>query len=122
MNLAQRIHWLAASIVVSPEKYGQQLENFVGGRNSRSRQLAAFFSPQDPITLITEDLGPVTLKSLIGLIGASFGPFVVDAEVAEWGDSSRNEGINASWATDTTAGIFTRQGRRAGAGDAGIGR
>ena len=85
MNLAQRIHWLAASIVVSPEKYGQQLENFVGGRNSRSRQLAAFFSPQDPITLITKDLGPVTLKSLIGLIGASFGPFGVDAEVAEWG-------------------------------------
>ena len=84
MNLAQRVHWLAAGLVVSPETYGQQLENFVGGRDGRIRQLAAFLAPKYPLNLLTDERQAATLKLLIRLIGSSFGP-------------STEAGLDSSW-------------------------
>ena len=84
MNLAQRVHWLAAGLVVSPETYGQQLETFVGGRDSRVRQLAAFFAPKYPLNLLTDERQAATLKLLIRLIGTSFGPFTEDRLGSSW--------------------------------------
>ena len=84
MNVAQRVHWLAAGIVVSPETYGQQLENFVAGRDNRIGQLAAFLSPKYPLQLLTDERQAATLKLLIRLIGASFGPFTEDGLGSSW--------------------------------------
>ena len=84
LNVAQRVHWLAAGIVVSPETYGQQLENFVGGRDSRIGQLAAFLSPKYPLQLLTEKRQAATLKLLIRLIGASFRPFTEGGSHSSW--------------------------------------
>ena len=84
MNVAQRVHWLAAGIVLSPETYGQQLENFVGGRDSRIGQLAAFLSPKYPLQILTDERQAATLKLLIRLIGASFGPFTEGGSHSNW--------------------------------------
>ena len=84
MNVAQRVRWLAAGIVVSPETYGQQLENFVGGRDSRIGQLVAFLSPKYPLQLLTDGRQATTLKLLIRLIGASFGPFTEGGSHSSW--------------------------------------
>ena len=84
MNLAQRVHWLAAGLVVSPETYGQQLENFVGGRDGRIRQLAAFLAPKYPLNLLTDERQATTLKLLIRLIGSSFGPFTEAGLDSSW--------------------------------------
>ena len=58
--------------------------NFVAGRDSRIRQLAAFLSPKYPLSLLTDERQAATLKLLIRLIGASFGP-------------STEDGLNSSW-------------------------
>ena len=84
MTVAQRVHWLAAGVVVSPETNGQQLENFVGGRDRRIGQLAAFLSPKYPLQLLTNERQAATLKLLIRLIGASFGPFTEDGLGSSW--------------------------------------
>ena len=84
MTVAQRVHWLAAGVVVSPETYGQQLENFVGGRDSRIGQLATFLSPKYPLQLLTDGRQAATLKLLIRLVGASFGPFTEDDLGSSW--------------------------------------
>ena len=91
MNVTQRVHWLAAGIVVSPEKYGQQLEKFVGERDTRIRQLAAFLSPKYPLQLLTDERQAATLKLLIRLIGASFGPFTEDGLDSSWSGTPETE-------------------------------
>ncbi|MYD21490.1 MAG: hypothetical protein F4X04_04575, partial [Holophagales bacterium] len=46
MNVAQRVHWLAASIIVSPRAYNDLLSD-VQDRKGRIRHLAKFFFPDD---------------------------------------------------------------------------
>ena len=92
MNVAQRVHWLAAGTVVSPDTYGKQLENFVGGRDSRIRQLAAFFAPEYPLNLLTDEHQAATLKLLIRLIGTSFGPFMEDSLDSSWSGTTAMDG------------------------------
>ena len=87
MNVAQRIHWLAVGIVASPKKYGHQLEYFVAGRDGRIRQLAAFLSPEYPLSLLTDERQVETLELLVRLIGASFGPFTMKGPEANWGST-----------------------------------
>lgn len=84
MNVAQRVHWLATGVVVSPQTYGQQLENFVGGRDSRIGQLVAFLSPKYPLQLITDGRQATTIELLIRLIGASFGPSTEGGSHSSW--------------------------------------
>ena len=74
MHASQRTHWLAAGVLVAPKTYRKPLENFVGGREGRTRQLAAFFCPDTPLPFLTDELQVPTLKILIKLIGTSFGP------------------------------------------------
>ena len=78
MTVAQRVCWLAAGAVVSPDKYGQLLEEYTAGRDSRIRELAAFFSPPHAMPNPTLELCADSLKRFIGLIGGSFGPVTPD--------------------------------------------
>lgn len=78
MNAAQRVHWLAAGVFLSPDRYLKPLEDFLGGRESRIRQLAAFFCPDTPLPFLTGELQEPTLRFLIKLIGTSFGPVEPD--------------------------------------------
>ena len=77
MNLAQRIHWLAAGLVVSPAIYRERLSEFVRGREKRVQQVATFFC--DPERRLSKLRIPVPLKIpavelLIRLIGGYVGP------------------------------------------------
>ena len=82
MNVAQRVHWLAAGVVLSPDLYRQALEEFVVGHEGRTRQLASFCFPSDPLLLrpghnqssLLDSLGVPVIELLIKLVGRSFGP------------------------------------------------
>ena len=82
MGVSQRVHWLSAGLMLSPDEYRQPLEEFVGGHDDRSRQLASFCSPKgqpyigpdDNFSPVADGLGIPTLELLIKLIGSSFGP------------------------------------------------
>ena len=74
MNAAQRVHWLAAGMLVAPEEYLKQVESFVTGREARLRQLAAFLCSGARRQSLLNDLPVPCLKLLVVLIGRSFGP------------------------------------------------
>ena len=78
MDHAQRTHWLAAGLVVSPARYCEQLSDSVRGREKQLQQVATFFC--DPEWESRYELGiPVPLEIsavelLIRLIGSYAGP------------------------------------------------
>ena len=72
MNVAQRVHWLAAGIIVSPETYNDALSNFVQVRESRIRHLVAFFDSRVQFSL--DVLGTPGLELIIHLVGNHVGP------------------------------------------------
>ena len=82
MNVAQRVHWLSAGLIISPDLYSQALEEFVVGHEDRTRQLASFCFPSDPLLLhsghnqssLLGNLSISVIELLIRLIGRSFGP------------------------------------------------
>ena len=69
MNVAQRMHWLAASIIISPRAYNDLLSD-VRDRKGRTRHLAQFFffKPSPP------ELRVEVLELLINLVGSYAGP------------------------------------------------
>ena len=78
MNPAQRAHWLAAGLVVSPALYREKLNDFAREREKQVQQIATFFC--DPEWGARYELGiPVsleipTVELLIRLIGSCIGP------------------------------------------------
>ncbi len=82
MNVAQRVHWLAAGVFLQPDLYRQALEEFVVGHDDRTRQLASFCFPSEPVLLrsgqdqssLLDTLGVPVIELLIKLVGSSFGP------------------------------------------------
>lgn len=89
MNVAQRAHWIAAGLVLSPETYCHQLGVWAGGNDRRIRHLAKFFTPRYKIPALTDRLTPLPLKLLITLIGTSFGPYTKGGGIVglEWESS-----------------------------------
>ena len=65
MNVGARIHWLAAGMLVAPEKYRQRLADFVNAKEKRVRHLAGFcffirdaqFLPTPTIELLLRQVG-----------------------------------------------------------------
>ena len=80
MNLAQRIHWLAAGTIMAPEAHLEPLERLVKGKDDRIRKMAAFFSPDESPPFLAESLDARTLQTLINLMGRTFEPI----ESAGW--------------------------------------
>ena len=72
MNVAQRVHWLAAGIIVSPETYNDALSNFVQVRESRIRHLVTFFDSRVQFSL--DVLRTPGLELIIHLVGSHVGP------------------------------------------------
>ena len=88
LNVAQRVHWLAAAAVVSPGEYHDLLRDFVSGRERRIRHLPAFFCPDDPLGFSFLDLEIPLLELLIRLLGSWTGPDQWSAD-GSWGPAMR---------------------------------
>lgn len=72
MNVAQRVHWLAAGAVLSPETNVDTLVNFVQGRERRIRYLVGFFpnaSRRADFSLSDVELGYGVMEAIIALAG-----------------------------------------------------
>ena len=80
MNDAQRLHWLAAGILVSPRTYNDLLRDFVQGREGRIRHLAKFFFPDDQVQPSLPELRVEVLELLIRLVGSYVGSDQLKAE------------------------------------------
>ena len=81
MNDAQRVHWLAAGIIVSPETYNDLLGNFAEGRERRIRSLAEFFYLEhSSMQFSIDELGIASLELLIRLVGSYVGSDQLKAE------------------------------------------
>ncbi len=87
MNDVQRVHWLAAGIIVSPGTYNDLLRDSVRGREGRIMHLAAFFCPQTSALFssfgesrIAYELGIPELGLLIHLVGSCVGPDLLNAD------------------------------------------
>lgn len=74
MNHAQRIYWLAAGTILSPEIYQDRLGNFVRGQESRIHHLVTFLSNDDPMRFSLDELGIPIQELLIRLVGSYAGP------------------------------------------------
>ena len=78
ITVTQRIHWLAAGIVLAPETHNEALESLVYGRDDRIREMASFFAPSNPLGFPGQDINVTTLHSVIRLVGSIVGPEVGD--------------------------------------------
>ncbi len=77
IGVAQRVRWLAAGVVASPETWGEGLERFVSKGERRVRWLAAFFASRDssfPLPFPNHERSALVLQALIALMGRSFAP------------------------------------------------
>ncbi len=77
MDIAQRARWLAAALVVSPGKYNESVEKFVGpsrGRGRRIHALMHLFFPSAFDRSHVRGLETEELSLLIRLIGCNVGP------------------------------------------------
>ena len=75
MNDAQRVYWLAAGVIVSPEVYASLLKEFSAGREGRIRHLTTFFSAlPGPVTSLADKLESPALGLLVRLVGSTVGP------------------------------------------------
>ncbi len=78
MNDAQRVRWLAAAVVRSPEAHTCMLTAFVQGKEKRVRCLAEFFSGEfrrAGFSLAEVELPTPVLEILVRLIGGCCRPF-----------------------------------------------
>ncbi len=87
MNDAQRMHWLAAGIIVSPGTYNNLLRDFVRDREGQILHIAAFFCPQISALLssfgeskIAYELEIPGLELLIHLVGSYVGSDLLHAD------------------------------------------
>ena len=78
MDDAQQAHWLAAGLVLSPEKFLQRSEDFATGNEPRIRHLFAFFGEQPLRAFPMAKLRPRVLQLIVRLAGRTFRP---------WGDN-----------------------------------
>ena len=81
MNVAQRIRWLAAGVMVSPETFSDTLEDFMQGKGRRIRSLWKFISSGagehlidsgDKAQFAFRNLDISVLELLIRLLGSCF--------------------------------------------------
>ncbi len=77
MNVAQRVHWVAAAAILSPGTYLDHLIDYVQGQEKRIRHLVGFLPsvfPGGGFSLSDIELGISVLEALVRLIGGYVGP------------------------------------------------
>ena len=72
MNDAQRVHWLAAGVIIAPGAYNDRLRDFVQGREGRIRHLVTFFENRGQVSF--DESRIALLEFLISLLGSYIGP------------------------------------------------
>lgn len=93
MNIAQRVRWLGAAIVLSPEVYIDNMIDFVQGKERRVRYLAGFFPSvfrRAGFSLADVELEIPVLEILVRLIGRYFRPYELRHEREDEWNSSVN--------------------------------
>ena len=75
MNVAQRIRWLAAGVIIAPEAFGGALEDFIQAQKRRIRSLWEFISSGDGAQFAFRDLDIFASELLIRLVGGYFVPY-----------------------------------------------
>ena len=75
MDIAQRAHWLAAGLILSPETYLEQAEKFAAGGERRIRHLFDLFEHCPLEWFRMESLGVPVLRLMIRLAGRTFRPW-----------------------------------------------
>ena len=84
MNAAQRGHWLAAGIIVSPNAYNDLLRDFVQYHERLVPHLAEFFPLQDRVLFSFDELEIPLLELLIHLVGSYVGPGNLRGDESEY--------------------------------------
>ena len=77
MNVPQRVHWLAAAAILSPETHIGHLKDYVQGQERRIRYLVGFFpsvSPDAEFSLSHVELGYDVLEVIVALAGGYADP------------------------------------------------
>ena len=74
LNIAQRAHWLAAGLIVSPEAYKDVLQDFAKASETRTWLLAEFFCDIRDSQFVLNELGLVGWELLVRLFGRWVGP------------------------------------------------
>ena len=74
LNVAQRAHWLAAGLVVSPEVYKDTLQDFAQTSETRAGHLAGFLCYIRDSRFLLNELGLVGSELLVRLFGRWVGP------------------------------------------------
>ena len=101
LDAAQRAHWLAAGLFLSPERYVSRITSFLEeGGEARSRHLVRFLAPQGlkwlPMHWRTRELG-----TMIELLGSRYSPWRREgSRRAKYVDGARHrvEGLISTWA------------------------
>ena len=75
MNVAQRISWLAAGVIIAPEAFGGALKDFVQGRERRVRSLWQFIYSGSEAQFTFRNLDISTSEFFIHLLGSYFAPY-----------------------------------------------
>ena len=75
MNVAQRIRWLAAGVIIAPEAFGDALKDFVQGRKSRVLSLWQFIYSGDEAQFAFRNLDISASGFLIHLLGSHFAQY-----------------------------------------------
>lgn len=74
----QRVYWLAAAMVAEPAVYTQLLARFVGKSQAKAECLTGFFPDRHDQFSLTDALPEHCIAWLIGLIGKSYRPYVLN--------------------------------------------
>ena len=74
LNVAQRAHWLAAGLVVSPDVYKDTLQDFAQTSETRAWHLAGFLCDIRDSRFLLNELGLVGSELLVRLFGRWVGP------------------------------------------------
>ena len=64
MRVAQRIHWLAAGVIIDPDSYLEPLQALVSISDDHIRKMTTFFEPDTRLLYLVEKLDVPTLQSL----------------------------------------------------------
>lgn len=94
MTVGQRVLWLAAGVIASPDAYSDRLAAFVGNHELRARQLAKFLWSEHPSLFRPEELPPHALEVLIRHSGVAFGIYEITDEPENRQHNAQPESVN----------------------------
>ncbi len=105
MDIAQRVRWLAAGLIVAPDKYLEPITAFTDGNEIRVRHLADFLADRHDQWSAIDNLPIAVSGLLVRLIGGFFAPYELD------GLSSISPAMNAA---DFVSHLINRLGSQPG--------